>query len=290
MFWNRKKTIYITETLFDLDGSDYCNLILENQITYKKTVENVGGLALIFKNEKLIKATEYEYNNGFFYSKERELKSNEIELQIPNYQPHKIIRYKENENGIHQIGGYFSDEFLQPENNCIAPFQYLGFIDNKDKFFDWLPFKVHLTCPIFLDFEEIFLDYSNPQKPVIINRNEVEKLTTAYDEELNQNSYIKYKSKRFNFIEDDKFSLEEIQSGLPRWIQGIHIPKCPKTGKRMRYLCQMYGGTETEETNIAGRDDWYQHYFEQMDFWGSGDLYVFFEPDSKVACYFIQNT
>ena len=273
-----EKIIYVTETIFNIDGGDYCNLNLEYQITDKETVENNWGMALLFENEKLIEAIEYR--DGFydgFYAKKRELKPSEIGFKLPDYKPNKIIRYEENDNGMHQLGGYFSEEFSQPEHNCVAPFQYLGFIDNKDKFFEWLPFKVHLTCPIFLDFEYVFLDYSNPQKPIFINRDEVEKYGTAYDEELNQNSYIKYVSKRFNFVEDTKFSLI-IQSGLPRWIQGIQIPKCPKTGNRMKYLCQMCRGTETEETNIVGRNDWFQGYFKKMNFWCDGDLFVFFEP------------
>ena len=84
-------------------------------------------------------------------------------------------------------------------------------------------------------------------------------------------------------------------SGMPNWIQGSWMPKCPKTNKPMRFLCQLTSSDKvrTEYTNIemskAG-DDFKQSYFKNMNFWGDGDLFVFFEPESKMACYFIQHT
>jgi hypothetical protein len=286
--------IYVAESLFNLDGNDYCNDVLESQITNEATVEGIGkGLVLLFENNRLIKAAEYSKerrgDDVYLCRRERQLKSNEIGLKLPNYKPHKIVRYDENTNGLHQLGGTFSEVFHQPENNCVAPFQYLGFINHKDSLFSWLPFTVHLACPIYLDFDEIFLDYSNPSNPTIINKSNIEKMGTAYNEELNQNSYIVFEPRKFNFVEDVEYTLD-IQSGLPNWIQGMYIPKCPKTGRKMKFLCQIYHGTKTKETNIKARNKWFEHYFEKMNFWGDGDLYIFFEPTSHIACYFIQNT
>ena len=60
----------------------------------------------------------------------------------------------------------------------------------------------------------------------------------------------------------------------------------------MRFLCQLQSSDDikTKETNIKPEDDWYKQYFEKMNFWGDGDLFVFFHPESKIACYMIQNT
>ncbi len=62
---------------------------------------------------------------------------------------------------------------------CIVPFQYLSFINNEDPIFNCLPFTIHLTCPIFLNIEQVFLDYTNPNLPVLINKEEVESVKTC---------------------------------------------------------------------------------------------------------------
>ena len=58
----------------------------------------------------------------------------------------------------------------------------------------------------------------------------------------------------------------------------------------MKFLCQFIGGVRTKRTNVEPKKEFYRRYYEKLDFWGGGYLYVFFEPTSKVACYFIQNT
>lgn len=176
-----------------------------------------------------------------------------------------------------------------PDNKCVVPFQYLGYIDNQDKNFSWLPFKIHLTCPIYLNIGNVFLDYTNQNKPTIINREEVKNADTSYDDDLNQNSEIVFNEMKISFIEDVEFSVTG-HSGIPNWIQYPDIPICPKSKKRMKFLCQLNGGVTAKRTNVEPKDEWYRHYYEELNFWGDGDLFVFFEPTSKVACYFIQNT
>lgn len=61
----------------------------------------------------------------------------------------------------------------------------------------------------------------------------------------------------------------------------------------MKLLCQLtYDGIDikTKRTNIQPKDEWYKQYFEKMNFWGDGDLYIFFEPESKIMCFIIQHT
>ena len=58
----------------------------------------------------------------------------------------------------------------------------------------------------------------------------------------------------------------------------------------MKFVIQINGGLEAEKTNVNPKDEFYRHYYENMNFWGDGDLYFFYEPESKVGCYFIQNT
>ena len=61
----------------------------------------------------------------------------------------------------------------------------------------------------------------------------------------------------------------------------------------MRFLCQLtYNGLDvkTKRTNVNPKDEWFKQYFESMNFWGDGDLYIFFELESNIACFLIQNT
>lgn len=83
-------------------------------------------------------------------------------------------------------------------------------------------------------------------------------------------------------------------TAVPNWIQYPDIPTCPKSNKTMKLLCQLtYDGVDdikTKLTNVKPEDEWYKQYFENMNFWGDGDLYIFFEPESKVMCFIIQHT
>ncbi len=60
----------------------------------------------------------------------------------------------------------------------------------------------------------------------------------------------------------------------------------------MRFVMQLSSSdvVKTKRTNVKVTDEWYQQYFETMNSWGDGDLYIFYNPESKVACFNIQNT
>ncbi len=280
------KVIYLLGWEVLLNGDEDCNDFIFTQITNKQTFEFAPiGLELIFKNRKLTMVNEY--NDGI--RSERELKKEEVGFQYSEYKTNKILNLKETTKGLHQLGGEIPDDFYLPENKCVVPFQYLGYINNNDDNFKWLPYKIHLTCPIYLNINNVFLDYSNPLKPTIINREEVENADTSYDDDLDSNSEIVFNEMKFSFVEDVEFSFTA-HSGIPNWIQAPNIPKCPKSGKTMKFLCQLNGGVTAKRTNVEPKDDWYRNFYEELNFWGDGDSFVFFEPTSKVACYFIQNT
>lgn len=289
---NKRKSIYIAETLIRFNGEKYYEDIIETQITDKETLIGLGrGIELVFENEKPLKAYQYfeEMKGLTVYSrvKERQLQSDEIEYKFPAFKINYILKFQENPNGFHQLGGNFSNEFKCPINNCCVPFQYLGFINNEDVKFKWLPFKLHLTCPIYLNFEEIFLDYSDNSFPVILNLEDVEGYETSFNE-VNKDSMINFEELGFNFKKSVEYS-GNIDSGIPNWMQGQYIPTCPKSGRKMKFLCQLNNGSKMKSSNIIPESDWNKNYFDKLNFCG-GDLYVFFEPISKVACYFTQYT
>jgi len=269
-----------------LNGDTQCENFIATQITNKHTFEYANvGLELIFGDKKLVRVNKY--NDGI--CEERTLEDEEVGLPYREFKENKLLNLSESIFGLHQLGGEIPDDFQLPDNQCVVPFQYLGFINNEDKNFNWLPFKVHLACPIYLNIGHVYLDYSNPSKPTIINREEVESAGTEFADDLNQNSEIVFNESKFSSTEDAEFSGME-HAGIPLWIQNPDIPMCPKSGRRMKFLCQLNGGISAKRTNVVPKDKRYSHYYEEMNFWGDGDLFVFFEPTSKVACYFIQNT
>jgi hypothetical protein len=274
------KRVYLAGWDVHLDGAEHCEDFIATQITTKEIIENITGIELVFENDALVKA--FEYDDGT--KKEKKLEPDELGLKFQQFPLNRIYNFEESSRGKHQLGGDVPKGFTLPVCNTAVPFQYLGFIDNKGKIFDWLPFKLHLTSPIYLNVMNVFLDYTDPMSPVVINREDLEEADTSHDE-LKKDSVIVFDSARFDFIEDIEFGVSG-HAGIPQWIQASDIPRCPKSGTRMKFVCQLRDGVEVKRSNVVDPDN----YFKEMEFWGDGDLFVFFEPSSKVACYFIQNT
>jgi len=200
--------------------------------------------------------------------------------------------FVKDENGKHQIGGVVPADFKVPDNEFMAGFQYLGFIDNSDEVFSWLPFKVNLIHPIYSDTYSVYLDYNNPNAPTIIEPLDTGNETTAYDE-LDIDSVVIFEAVKVR--PELKSEIDEYKhigiAGTPDWLQGAELPLCPKTKKAMRFLCQLgsFSDIKAEFSNVEPQDG-YERYFNKLNFWGDGNLYIFIEPTSKTMCYTMQNT
>lgn len=284
----KEEHFYIAETSLEFIGDSYFEEIIETQITNQETLIELGkGTELVYKNEKLIEIYEYYEENRDVYRRRKEIKLEELNYKKPLYKTKFILNSKFSINGFHQIGGDFPDDFKAPNQNIATSFQYLGYIDNKDPLFSWLPFKLHITYPIYLGAEMVFLDYSNNKNPKIYNIDELIKYQSAL-KEVNSNSKIIFAEQKFDFEKSSDYCLE-VNSGIPNWIQGHYIPNCPKSGKKMKFVCQIYNGTKAVYNDIIPESEWNKTYFEKMDFFGA-DLYVFIEPDSNIICLYTQGT
>ncbi|MEN2412457.1 hypothetical protein [Flavobacterium mesophilum] len=208
----------------------------------------------------------------------------------------KNYEFEFNETGKHQLGGEIPAEFVIPDNEFKSNFQYLGFIDNNDELFNWLPFKLNLICPIYLDFDQIFLDYEKPNEPQLIFPKNTSEIGSAY-KSLDINSKVIYEAQKFSLrefdgvTEDNEFDIKGI-AGRPHWDQKQNIPICPKTNNKMKFVCQLtsWNDVPTKYTNVVEESEYEQKLFSKMNFWIDGNLYVFIEPKAKTVCYFIQNT
>lgn len=200
------------------------------------------------------------------------------------------------DNGPHQLGGEIPTNFKIPENEFPVGMQYLGCINNSDKFFEWLPFPLHLICPIFADFDFLYLDYENPYEPKLLYPTNSAEITTAYDE-LTKDSYVVYNKAPFSLQtfeginDENEFDIIGVV-GKPYWTQDTKLPTSLKSNRKIQFVCQLMsnGAIKAKEKNFQGYNDFNEEIFSELNFWCDGDLKVFFEPISKVACYFIQST
>jgi hypothetical protein len=195
--------------------------------------------------------------------------------------------------GLHRVGGAIPEDFVVPENDFLGGFQYLGYIDHTDQLFAWLPFRVNLICPIYLNIDAVYLDYTDPSRPSIILPQDPAAVSTEYDD-LKSDSVIVFESVQVGAqpsAEIDEWNCIGL-AGTPEWLQEAAVPVCPKSGRPMRFLCQLmsFGEVKTAYTNVQAEKGYLQQYFETLNFWGDGSLYVFVEPESKVVCYTMQNT
>ena len=202
---------------------------------------------------------------------------------------YEIVR---DENGKHQIGGDIPKDFKIPVNEFKGGIHYLGFIDNTDPLFSWLPFKINLIHPIYTDEYSVFIDYTNPNKPTILEPRNTASSTSAFDE-VDKNSKIIWEGLKVSL--EQKEEIDEYESigicGQPEWLQADETPTCPKSGKRMKFLCQLGSFSEIKSTfsNVEPTKGMAQ-YFEKLNFWCDGNLYIFIEPTERTMCYTMQNT
>ncbi len=280
--------LYLAGWEAEFNGDEQCQKFLETQVIDKNTANTIwSAIDLVFKNGKLVQA--YNVDEGF--KSERVLKENEIGFEFQELKPNHIYVFNQVSKSHSYLGGETPNEFNIPKFEFNAPFQYLGKFSKSNEAFNWLPFDVHIAAPIYLNFDKLFIDYSDPLNPKVLNVEELKQTDNSY-EDLKPDSEIVYE-KVFIATEKQTDFGGIGHTAVPNWIQHPDIPTCPKSQKTMRLLCQLnYDGLhiKTQRTNVKPKDKRYEQYFENMNFWIDGDLYIFFEPESKMMCFLIQHT
>lgn len=283
-----EKSIFIAGSQVVLNGDEQCEKFILTQAINEETAMNIwSSKELIFINNELDHVIDIE--EGIKH--ERDLKDNEKSFEFFPVKTHTIYAIDDVMNSDSYIGGLPPRKFEFPEAHQKTPFQYIGKISKSANGIDWLPFDLHIIAPIFLKFDKVFLDYSDPQKPKVINDEELKKASSLYNE-INPESEITYRKTPIKFRETDDFGYDLGHAGVPNWIKYPDIPNCPKSGRVMQFVCQIKSesGIETESSNILTKDGVAPDYSEILNFRVDGDLFIFFEPKSKVLCLFIQNS
>jgi hypothetical protein len=250
------------------------NFIISQRTTEALAKDNYCKARLEFIDGKL---TKYELADLGIPTNVIELKQEIIGMELPDSLENTPKIIEMNEQGLHQMGGEYPSDFFEPEHNAISPFQYIAKISRQDELFN-VP---------------IFFDYSNPQKPTIININDVNAEHSNYEPYINKNSVIIFESAMFNFKESLSFYNADGNTyghcGLPNYSQPNPLPKSPKTGQLMPFVCQLQGGVKMRTCDVQVTDDYYKKDLEALNFWGDASLMVYMEPSTKIVCCLISH-
>jgi hypothetical protein len=175
--FKKTKDYYFADWAVDLNGDAACQAFLKMHCIGKSQLKNADAyIKLSFRNDVLIGATLYEdgepdTSSSWFKSMEFDKAIGKLEDR--GWVVNDVYSITPDKNGLSYLGGKPPLNFKLPENQSALPFQYLGLLSDKDEAFKWLPFHLNLTCPIYLNFDFIYLDYTDPDCPIILNHEEV---------------------------------------------------------------------------------------------------------------------
>lgn len=282
------KHLYLAGWELEINGDEQCYKFIQTQAIDAETAKRIDvGLELVFTNNRL--SAVFELEDG--EKSARPLSPEEEQFEYVAATPHQMYEMVEVAESESYLGGETPADFHLPKFDFTAPFQYLGKLSKSDQAFNWLPFDLHLTAPVYLDFNPLFIDYSDPMRPQVMDVPQLQKTGSAF-EDLQPDTEVVFKKVPFKTQPPVPLMRYLGHTGVPNWIQYPEIPTCPKSNKTMRFVCQLGsdGDVTTTRTNIELRNLSQQRYFDHLNFWSDGELFVFFEPESSVACFFIQNT
>jgi hypothetical protein len=246
------------------------------------------GLRLTIENNKCFELYErYLTANGEF--EEELIQQDSFDLPIRDWEDHAIFFLEKDAEGLHVIGGRKPEEFILPETQDVkSQFHFIGTLDGRDPFFRWLNLsKLHIAFPLYQFGSRIFLDYSDPNKPIILNPDtfdyQLPSDVDPFPDELDfpdpDYSYpihfleARYRSTSHINVEKYMETSDLMLCGVPLWYQAPNIPICPKTGERMKFVCTINSDLEIKTTSND---------YDFLNFGDYGHLFVFFHPSSKI--------
>lgn len=218
---------------------------------------------------------------------ESELIETNVELPLLEWNEHEVFFLEKNLNGHHKIGGSIPNELMMPtHNNLKTKFHYIGTINGLDPKFTWLGLeKLNIIYPLNECNTGIFLDYSEPEKPKILNP---ETFNDAwYDPELDNFNRVEFLETRYTTIDIKNTDLfidndELLICGVPLWYQNPEIPICPKTNEVMKFVCTINSDSEIKLIQNNNSEKVKLVFGDYLCFGDYGHLFVFYNPNSKV--------
>jgi hypothetical protein len=183
-----------------------------------------------FKDAQLALEFEIEGNKlikGYKHCQdEKKLQWENIKLPLDDWNDHKVFLLEKDPNGVHRIGGNTPKDLQRPSHPVfLSTFQYIGTLDCTDPFFNWINLeKLHIVFPIYDLNAGIYLDYSNPSQPKIIE-------PVEFFDESDEGYKVEFEQVNFSttsVLDINKYMNEDaLLCGVPLWYQFPNVPKCP---------------------------------------------------------------
>ncbi|MDQ0899358.1 hypothetical protein [Paenibacillus sp. V4I7] len=210
-------------------------------IGFKFFKEVQSALEFEIEGKKLIKGYKHRKD-------ERELKWENIELPIEDWEDHKVFLLEKDPNGIHRVGGSIPKDLQLPTHpDLTSPFQYIGTLDCTDPYFKWINIdKLHIVFPLYEPNAGIYLDYSNPLNPTIIET--VDFFAESYKDFQVEYSQVNFKTTPVLDVNKYKKG-DALVCGVPLWYQFPHVPKCPISNSPMRFICSIKSDKQIRVVN-----------------------------------------
>lgn len=257
------------------------NVVYKDQFDYALLL--VRALEWRVLNDEVVEVIDFDERGQILTRRRVKWLLNESDIVEKRF--HFLVPEK---TGIHKIGGKPN---IKAGFDSIHSFSFIGSINRSDPHFSWLGIdELDIYYPLnSCCLNGLYLDFSNPELVQTLNP---ESLTLAWDSEHNQvhDKEAFFEQKSFistASIEKEKLvdlDSHQIQiASIPIWNQGADIPKCPKSGEVMDFVVRIE--SDKHIALIDGVSVFGQH----LIFRDMGNLFVFWQPETKVMFLIIQD-
>ncbi len=283
MFSTKKKSRYIAGWEIDYDDPVELAKILLTQGVDKDGFymfrEMQGSTELVITGEQITEVIKHSAAGT-------ELRNINCPLPIHDWRDRSAFYLHKDPEGTHTIGGRKPAQFQLPTCDRLqSPFIYFATIDGSDPMFEWMHIdKLHIAYPIYEGCFEVFLDYSEPNAPVVMNPEIFD--YSWIDDNVKGVDRVEYIKQHYKATEN--FAVKNVEanrddyllSGVPLWYQHPHIPTCPRTGKLMSFVTTINSNLYLGLQDSRGIEQ--LPFGHHLTFGDHGHLYVFYHPESKV--------
>ena len=222
---------------------------------------------LEYEGSQLVKAVDHIQGIKYPATIEKEIQHchfEDLEINRCFY----LVRGVDPRKGFNLFGEP-SKDFCIPKDDEDYTVNFYGKLTKKT--ISWLPFEdIELFAPEFLT-GTLYIDYSNRKAPKYLNQEVIQKKN--YPE---QGKGFTIRTFEEEPIANSR-SLVESQvighTGVPYWIQNPEIPRCPKSGKVMRFMLELDSYSSSIQTN--------QYNYEPR-------VYIFMEPSTNILGILLQ--
>ncbi len=276
------RSFYFAGDQFELGNPDSMNRFVRTQAIDVESFRYLNGIATTMEMRE-VEADIFD----FYRHQQGEATKIVGGLRITNikWPVRRIFFMRRDPKGLHRLGGIPPQGLIFPTHEAMeTTFQFLGLLDGNDPFFSWMGLaQVPLLFPLYEYNEGIFLDFTDPLRPVIINPD------TFSDDwlEINESGWEEVLFDEVRFSVGGPYRQDVPIGGVPLWHQQPSIPVCPRSALVMRFVCAIPSIRDVtvmkghEGENLPFAD-------EHLCFADEGTLYVFYQQASKIMHVQIQ--